>query len=344
MVLLGSVAVLSTLGWPESTEDLRKFYPTSVLSTGYDILFFWVVRMMMFGLYAMDEVQPFDHVFLHGLIRDQHGKKMSKSKGNGIDPLDWMERYGADVTRFTLLRGTNPGSDMAVSEERAAGFRNFTTKLWNATRFALANGATVERPLPDRAELTAADRWILDELDALVSTVDSNFEAFQFSRACEALYSFTWDEFCDWYLEIAKVQIADGRAEATQSVLGHVLDVLLRLLHPSMPFVTETLWTSLTGGESLVVALVAVRRRVRARMLTRPRRSRTCRSCVTEIRRFRTDQGLADRQKVARGLRRVLRRPDRPGPVRARADVAHRARRRVHRLRDAVEVGCPRAR
>ncbi|HEX7308505.1 valine--tRNA ligase [Lentzea sp.] len=292
----------STLGWPDSTEDLRKFYPTSVLSTGYDILFFWVVRMMMFGLYAMDEVQPFDHVFLHGLIRDQYGKKMSKSKGNGIDPLDWMERYGADATRFTLLRGTNPGSDMAVAEEWAAGSRNFTTKLWNATRFALANGATVARPLPSRDELTAADRWILDELDALVSTVDSNFEAFQFSRACEALYSFTWDEFCDWYLEIAKVQIADGRAEATQSVLGHVLDVLLRLLHPAVPFITETLWTSLTGGESLVVASWP-KPSGGERDADAKAEVEGLKKLATEIRRFRSEQGLKPGQKVAGKVR-----------------------------------------
>ncbi|GAA2671640.1 MULTISPECIES: valine--tRNA ligase [Actinosynnema] len=289
----------STLGWPAQTADLAKFYPTSVLSTGYDILFFWVVRMMMFGLYAMDGKQPFDHVFLHGLIRDAHGKKMSKSRGNGIDPLDWMDSYGADATRFTLLRGANPGSDLALAEEWAAGSRNFTTKLWNATRFALGNGANVERPLPDRSELTDVDRWVLDLLDGLITEVDAQFEAFQFSRISDALYKFTWDEFCDWYLELAKVQIAEGgeRAESTRLVLGHVLDKLLRLLHPLTPFVTEVLWTTLTGGESLVVAEWPAASGAQADA-DAARRVEGVKKLVTEIRRFRSDQGLKPGQKV----------------------------------------------
>ncbi|MEV8439384.1 valine--tRNA ligase [Actinosynnema sp. NPDC051121] len=294
----------STLGWPAQTDELAKFYPTSVLSTGYDILFFWVVRMMMFGLYAMDGKQPFDHVFLHGLIRDQYGKKMSKSRGNGIDPIDWMDAYGADATRFTLLRSANPGSDMALADEWAAGSRNFTTKLWNASRFALNNGATVDRPLPPRDELTDADRWILDLLDGLVTEVDGHFEGFQFAKLSEALYHFTWDEFCDWYLELAKVQLAEGgaRAEATQAVLGHVLDVVLRLLHPLTPFITETLWTTLTGGESLVVAdwpkpTGGARDEVAAS------RVEGLKKLVTEIRRFRSDQGLKPAQKVAGKVR-----------------------------------------
>ncbi|MBW4720835.1 valine--tRNA ligase [Saccharothrix obliqua] len=294
----------STLGWPERTADVAKFYPTSVLSTGYDILFFWVVRMMMFGLYAMDGKAPFDHVYLHGLIRDQYGKKMSKSRGNGIDPLDWMDAYGADATRFTLLRGANPGSDMAVAEEWAAGSRNFTTKLWNAARFALNNGATVDRPVPPRAELTDADRWILDLLDQLVADVDGQFEGYQFAKLSEALYHFTWDEFCDWYLELAKVQLAEGgtRAEATQAVLGHVLDVVLRLLHPLTPFITETLWTTLTGGESLVVAEWP-RAHGGARDEVAATRIDGLRKLVTEIRRFRSDQGLKPGQRVAGKVR-----------------------------------------
>ncbi|MFT7837514.1 valine--tRNA ligase [Saccharothrix sp. BKS2] len=289
----------STLGWPAQTADLAKFYPTSVLSTGYDILFFWVVRMMMFGLYAMDGRQPFDHVYLHGLIRDQHGKKMSKSRGNGIDPLDWMDSYGADATRFTLLRGANPGSDMAIAEEWAAGSRNFTTKLWNAARFAMGNGATVERPLPPREELTDADRWILDLLDRLTSDVDRHFEGYQFAKLSEALYHFTWDEFCDWYLELAKVQLGEGgdRAESTRAVLGHVLDVVLRLLHPLTPFITEVLWTTLTGRESVVVAAWpqptgAAPDEVAAQ------RVESLKKLVTEIRRFRSDQGLKPGQRV----------------------------------------------
>jgi valyl-tRNA synthetase len=246
----------STLGWPEQTVDLQRFYPNTVLVTGYDILFFWVVRMMMFSLYAMDDVQPFHHVYLHGLIRDAQGKKMSKSRNNVIDPLDWLDTFGADATRFTLARFANPGADMALSEEWAAGSRNFCTKLWNASRFALLNGASTAIPLPDRAELTDADRWILDRADALVSEVDNQFAGYQFAKLCDGLYHFTWDEFCDWYLELAKVQLAEGgdRERHTRAVLGHVLDALLRLLHPVIPFVTEVLWTSLTGNESLMVA------------------------------------------------------------------------------------------
>ncbi|MBP2319785.1 valyl-tRNA synthetase [Kibdelosporangium banguiense] len=292
---------ISTLGWPENTADLKKFYPTSVLSTGYDILFFWVARMMMFGLYAMDGVQPFDHVYLHGLIRDQFGKKMSKSRGNVIDPIVWLERYGADALRFTLARGANPGNDMALAEEWASGSRSFVTKLWNASRFALMNGATTALPVPPRAELTDADRWILDRADALVSEVDGLFESFQFAKLCDALYHFTWDEFCDWYLELAKVQIAEGRGDATRAVLGHVLDVVLRLLHPVTPFVTEELWKALTGGESLVITdwPTATGSAVDTGAA---QRIEDVQKLITEIRRFRDGQGLKPGQKVSARL------------------------------------------
>jgi valyl-tRNA synthetase len=288
---------MSTLGWPDDTADLKKFYPTSVLSTGYDILFFWVARMMMFGLYVMDGVQPFDHVYLHGLIRDAQGKKMSKSRGNVIDPLEWLDRYGADALRFTLARGANPGNDMALAEEWASGSRNFCTKLWNASRFALMNGATTAVAVPARSSLTDADRWILDRLDSLVSDVDGMFESFQFAKACDALYHFTWDEFCDWYLELAKVQIASGAADGTRAVLGHVLDVLLRLLHPVIPFVTEELWTALTGGESLVIASWPAPSGAEADSGAAAR-IEGLQKLVTEIRRFRSDQGLKPGQKV----------------------------------------------
>ncbi|MET0136467.1 MAG: valine--tRNA ligase [Kibdelosporangium sp.] len=291
----------STLGWPSDTAELRKFYPTSVLSTGYDILFFWVARMMMLGVYVMDGVQPFDHVYLHGLIRDAQGKKMSKSRGNVIDPIEWLERYGADALRFTLARGANPGNDMALAEEWASGSRNFCTKLWNASRFALMNGATTKVPVPDRARLTDADKWILDRLDTLVSEVDGQFESFQFAKLCDALYHFTWDEFCDWYLELAKVQIATGDAEATRAVLGHVLDVLLRLLHPVIPFVTEELWTALTGGESIVISDWPVASGAVADQ-DATRRIEGVQKLVTEIRRFRSDQGVKPGQRVTARL------------------------------------------
>ncbi len=299
---------MSTLGWPEPTDDLAKFYPTSVLSTGYDILFFWVARMMMFGLYGMrdngpERSIPFEHVYLHGLIRDAHGKKMSKSRGNVIDPLDWMDRFGADAPRFTLARGANPGADMALAEEWAAGSRNFCTKLWNATRFAVANGATVATSVPEADELTEADRWILGRLSAVASEVDSLLEDFQFAKATNLLYHFTWDELCDWYLELAKVQLSGEKADSTRVVLGRVLDVVLRLLHPFIPFITERLWTTLTGGESLVIAEWPVGPAWTFAADTEAEtRIADVQKLVTEIRRFRSDQGLKPGQRVATRL------------------------------------------
>ncbi len=176
---------------------------------------------------------------------------MSKSRGNAVDPLDWIDRFGADATRFTLARGANPGSDVPVSDEWAAGSRNFCNKLWNAARFALGNGARVPRALPDPASLSVPDRWILSRLSAVTAQVDADFERFEFAKACETLYHFAWDEFCDWYLELAKIPLASAEegagdgAGATRDVLGFVLDHLLRLLHPIMPFLTDELWTAL---------------------------------------------------------------------------------------------------
>jgi valyl-tRNA synthetase len=290
----------STLGWPADTADLRHYYPTSVLVTGYDILFFWVARMMMLGLYAMEGQPPFEHVFLHGLIRDQFGKKMSKSRGNAIDPLALMDSYGADALRFTLARGSNPGADMAMSEDWVAGSRNFGTKLWNATRFALANGADPNGDI-DPAQLTDADRWILHRVGAVTAEVDTLLEDFQFAKATELLYHFTWDELCDWYVELAKVQIAEGepRAATTRAVLGNTFDVLLRLLHPIMPFLTETLWTALTGEESLVLASwPRLTGQAEAGDGGAGQRVAALQRLVTEVRRFRADQGLRPGQWV----------------------------------------------
>jgi len=297
----------STLGWPDDTPELRTFYPTSVLVTGYDILFFWVVRMMMFGLYAMRDQAPADAVpfrvvALHGLVRDQFGKKMSKSRGNTVDPLDWVDRFGADATRFTLARGANPGGDIAISEEWAAGSRNFCNKLWNAVRFALLNGARVPAIAPEPASYSVPDRWILSRLAAVIADADRMFEAFEFGKVCDLLYHFAWDEVCDWYLELAKVPLASGDqepAETTRQVLGFVLDQLLRLLHPVMPFVTEELWTALTGEESVVVApwpeFSYADQDAEAEVASMMR-------LVTEIRRFRSDQGLRPSQRVAARL------------------------------------------
>jgi valyl-tRNA synthetase len=301
----------STLGWPDDTPDLRAFYPTSVLVTGYDILFFWVARMMLFGLYANvglgpERAIPFRQIALHGLVRDQFGKKMSKSRGNTVDPLDWIERFGADATRFTLARGANPGSDVAVSEDWAAGSRNFCNKLWNAARFALMNGAVADQGLPER--LTTVDRWIVSRLAAVTAEVDELFERFEFAKACEALYHFAWDEFCDWYLELAKTALTGPDADAaaaTRQVLGVVLDRLLRLSHPILPFVTDELWTALTGRESVVIArwpgAVAAGSQAEPPLPADPAAEAEISALmglVTEIRRFRSDQGLRPAQRV----------------------------------------------
>ena len=289
----------STLGWPQESADLKKFYPTSVLVTGYDILFFWVARMMIFGLFAMDGEQPFDVIALHGLVRDKNGKKMSKSRGNTIDPIEFMDRYGADALRFTLARGANPGTDQALAEEWVGGSRNFATKLWNATRFALMNGATVDRPLPKPSELSAIDSWILSRCNETVAEVNQLLEKFEFSRACETLYHFAWDDFCDWYLELAKSAVAEGGAGASnaQAVIGNVLDTLLRLLHPVMPFITETLWVRLTGGESLVVAKWPTADNSYIDSTSTIAMDKV-KAVITEVRRFRSDQGLKPTQFI----------------------------------------------
>ncbi len=306
----------STMGWPRETDTLRAFYPTSVLVTGYDILFFWVVRMMMFGLYATrtddgEPQVPFHTVALHGLVRDQYGKKMSKSRGNTVDPLQWIEDYGADAVRFTLARGSHPGADQAIATEWVAGGGRFCSKLFNATRFALLNGAVVPTGPLDTASLTRADRWILDRLDEVITATTDLLGDYQFGKAAEGLYRFARDEFCDQYLELAKVQIAAANtaphepenttaaagSQTTQHVLGAVLDGLLRLLHPFIPFVTESLWTSLTGRESLVIASwpePSGRAKDEASAAWIADQDRL----VTEIRRFRADQGLPDGRRV----------------------------------------------
>ncbi|CAM5723612.1 Valine--tRNA ligase OS=Streptomyces violarus OX=67380 GN=valS PE=3 SV=1 [Streptomyces violarus] len=227
----------STLGWPEQTESLAKFYPNSVLVTGYDILFFWVARMMMFGLYAMDGTPPFHTIALHGMVRDQFGKKMSKSFGNAVNPLDWMDKYGSDALRFTLARGANPGVDVPIGEDWVQGSRNFANKIWNATRFALMNGATVDGPLPDPSRMSSTDRWILSRLNTVVAEVDAFYDDYQFAKLSDSLFHFAWDEVFDWYVELSKTTFQAGgeAAEVSKRVLGEVLDVTLKLLHPVRP-------------------------------------------------------------------------------------------------------------
>ncbi|MGK3091761.1 valine--tRNA ligase [Streptomyces sp. WAC01490] len=288
----------STLGWPERTDSLAKFYPNSVLVTGYDILFFWVARMMMFGLYVNDGVPPFGTIVLHGMVRDEHGKKMSKSFGNVVNPLDWMDKYGSDALRFTLARGANPGTDVPIGEDWVQGSAKFSNKIWNATRFALMNGATIEGDLPPVEEMSVTDRWILSRLNKTVAEVDAFYDDFQFAKISEALRHFAWDEVFDWYVELSKTTFfAGGRpAEVSGRVLGEVLDVMLRLLHPIVPFVTEALWTALTGRESIVIAEWPGDSGFRDDAAEKE--IELVQQVVTEVRRFRNDQGLQPGQKV----------------------------------------------
>ncbi|MEU8669211.1 MULTISPECIES: valine--tRNA ligase [Streptomyces] len=288
----------STLGWPERTDSLAKFYPNSVLVTGYDILFFWVARMMMFGLYVNDGVPPFSTIVLHGMVRDEHGKKMSKSFGNVVNPLDWMDKYGSDALRFTLARGANPGTDVPIGEEWVQGSAKFSNKIWNATRFALMNGATIEGELPPVEEMSVTDRWILSRLNKTVAEVDAFYDDFQFAKISESLRHFAWDEVFDWYVELSKTTFfAGGRpAEVSGRVLGEVLDVMLRLLHPIVPFVTEALWTALTGRESIVIAEWPGDSGFRDDAAEKE--IELVQQVVTEVRRFRNDQGLQPGQKV----------------------------------------------
>jgi valyl-tRNA synthetase len=224
---------------------------------------------------------------------------MSKSKGNVIDPLEFMDKYGSDALRFALARGANPGTDQALAEEWIGGARNFATKVWNATRFAIMNGATTKGDLPNRNELNHVDRWILNLLDKTIEDVDSLYENFEFAKASEALYHFAWDEVCDWYLELTKDTFAKGgpEAEKTKRVLGHVLDQLLRLMHPNMPFISETLWTSLTGGESLVIAEWP-KSSGQNLDLEANNVVQDMKRLITEIRRFRSDQGIKTSARI----------------------------------------------
>jgi valyl-tRNA synthetase len=246
----------STLGWPKQTNDLKTFYPTSVLVTSFDIIFFWVARMIMMGLYFMKEA-PFRTVYIHALVKDAEGQKMSKSKGNVIDPLVMMDTYGTDALRFTLASMASPGRDVRLAEERIAGYRNFANKLWNAARFILMNldGASDPRPVAKRS---LHHRWIMSRLQHAVSEVAHSLDAYRFDEAADQLYHFIWNEYCDWYIECAKLTLSDQGSPAaaeTRATLAESFEALLRLLHPFMPYITEELWQAIPHqGESVVIA------------------------------------------------------------------------------------------
>ena len=244
----------STLGWPNQTEELKYFYPTNTLVTGYDIIFFWVVRMMFSGLKCMNEV-PFDTVLIHGLVRDEQGRKMSKSLGNGIDPLKVIDEYGADALRFMLATGNAPGNDMRYSDDKVKAARNFANKLWNASRFIMMNLPEDFQfnGLPE--QLTMEDRWIVDRFNNLAKEVNDNLNKFEIGVACSKLYDFIWDVYCDWYIELTKPRIQAGGAtmEQAQAVLVWVMRGMLKLLHPFMPYITEEIWQVLTNEESMIM-------------------------------------------------------------------------------------------
>ena len=254
----------STMGWPKETELLKKFYPTSALVTGFDILFFWVARMMMMGLKFMADV-PFRDVYIHGLVRDERGEKYSKTRGNVVDPLDLIARFGADALRFTLAALTMPGSDLKLSESRTEGYRHFANKIWNASRFALMNlenfsAAETPGSIPSK-DFSLSDRWIRGRLNQVIREVRRSLEEYKFNEASHSLYHFIWHEFCDWYLELSKLYLyAEGEPKGrnlTQQTLTEVLDAVLRLLHPFMPFITEEIWQRLPSrkeNESIMVA------------------------------------------------------------------------------------------
>ena len=248
----------STLGWPDlDSEDLKYWYPTTDMVTGYDIIFFWVARMVVSGMEQMKK-EPFKTVFIHGLVRDDKGRKMSKSLGNGIDPLEMAEKYGADALRFNLITGNSPGNDMRFYVEKCEAMRNFANKIWNASRYVLMNLTVEENGLPDAADLEIEDKWVLSKLNTLIKEVTENMDAYELGVASAKVYDFIWDTYCDWYIELTKARLygEDEKSKlAAQKVLVYVLDQFLRLLHPFMPFITEEIWQAIPHeGRFLMLA------------------------------------------------------------------------------------------
>jgi valyl-tRNA synthetase len=245
----------STLGWPDQTPELKRYYPTSVLVTGFDIIFFWVARMMMMGLHFMKEV-PFRTIYIHGIVRDERGHKMSKSKGNVVDPLELIDKYGADALRFTMAALATPGRDVKPSAARIEGYRNFATKLWNAARYAQMNGCVRAPSFDPAAAKLPVNRWILGELRRAAGDADAALADFRFNDAANALYHFTWGTFCDWYLEFTKPVLngADAAArDEARATTAYVLGELVKLLHPFIPFITEEIWEKLGLGDGLLM-------------------------------------------------------------------------------------------
>lgn len=296
----------STLGWPDETPENDRYYPTDLLVTGYDILFFWVARMTMMGLKFRDEV-PFRDVYLHGLIRDEHGNKMSKSRGNGVDPLELVDQYGADAVRFTLASMAAPGSDLVFSADRMAGNRLFANKLWNAARFSLMHLGDEDQRLQaaadaaDPSAFALADRWILSRAAHMVPLLERDLSKYRFDEAAQRLYRFIWREFCDWYLEMAKVALNgedEAALRATRGTLLAVLELVLRALHPLMPFITEELWSRLPGPRGLLALAPWAAAQQEWNDPDAEAQADLLQNVVTEVRRLRAEAGVDPRKRV----------------------------------------------
>jgi valyl-tRNA synthetase len=296
----------STLGWPDDTLELRTYYPTSVLITAPDIIFFWVARMAMFGIHVMKDV-PFRDVYLHAIVRDAEGQKMSKSKGNVADPLEVMGRFGTDAFRFTLAALSAQGRDIRISEERIEGYRNFANKIWNASRLVLSNLDGYDPALARKTPPSLADVWIESRLAATIADVRNGLRRYKFNEAASAVYQFLWHEFCDWYLEIAKLSLyraeSPGQRARTQATLVNVLEATLRLLHPFMPFITEEIWQRLPHkGESIMIAPYPRVAR-KQRNLDAERQMAAVMDLVTALRNVRGEMRIAPSITLAATLR-----------------------------------------
>jgi len=284
-----------TLGWPDETEDLGTFYPTDLMSTGFDIIFFWVARMIMMGLKFRDRI-PFKQVFINGLVRDLKRRKMSKSEGNIIDPLEMIDKYGTDALRFTLAALAIPGMDLALSEERMAGYQAFANKIWNASRFVLMN-LKGDGPVVREDELTVYDRWIRSRLAAITADLTASLEEYKFYEAADLLYHFIWHEFCDWYVEFAKFSLRSGN-RTTEAVLADSLDRILRLLHPFMPFITEEIWQHLPGTGKSITSAEFPKPELGWRNETLEREIGWLQEVVEKTRKIRTENKIAPREKL----------------------------------------------
>ena len=290
----------STLGWPEETEDLKYFYPTNTLVTGYDIIGFWVSRMIFSGLAYTGDI-PFDTVYIHGLVRDELGRKMSKSLGNGVDPLEIIEKYGADALRMMLLTGNAPGNDMRFSEKRLESCRNFANKIWNAARFIMMNIEKAEVPDEIPENLTQADRWILSRVNTLIRDVTDNMDRFELGIALSKVYDFAWDEFCDWYIEMVKPRLYNDKDETKNAALWTLRTVLtdiLKMLHPYIPFVTEEIFTNLSDEESIMISGWPVYQE-ELNFAEDEREVEIMKEAVRKVRALRTDMNVAPSRKAS---------------------------------------------